>query len=503
MNAGGWAGKPQTTAKSFRSVFEGTVRPTYLDFNGDQQVNGSDADIAIAKIVAKVKFDYAPYDLDIIGPNDLVSGITGNDDSWQDKLWNDGVDGDVLVMVTGNADELNSAEPHLTKPGGRQPDGTILEPAHGTSPSCVDNGTPDSCVPNDKNGSDQIVWVFGANIAFFFTGYQADNYFKAEMFINEVARTISHEMGHSFGLEHIAADPGDDASTHDIMAAPFKLTLNGGSFDEEDYYHVFNFQNIEHPVVDRGVITAGRQNAHSFLSDEHVLGPSTKPWAAVLKPGQLTIMGDDYRNTLTVAQAGNMWTIHLQSYPNIYCSIFQPPCSVTPFFDVSTWADVSSPRLDSLNPFDQRLATIVVHGKGNSDSIVIGDSITASVAAYGDEGNDSITGGSGNDLLFGGGGNDSLYGKRGNDVLFGEGGLDDLYGGADSDTLDGGYDGYNDVLYGNEPNSPSDNIRDTFVFYLHRRWRNATDYDWVPAGEETLMDFQNGIDAVSLRYMAY
>lgn len=65
----------------------------------------------------------------------------------------------------------------------------------------------------------------------------------------------------------------------------------------------------------------------------------------------------------------------------------------------------------------------------------------------GDDGNDTITGGSevdyilggnGNDSLIGGAGNDSILGGLGFDVLFGDAGDDTLNGGANNDTLTGG-----------------------------------------------------------------
>jgi Ca2+-binding RTX toxin-like protein len=77
---------------------------------------------------------------------------------------------------------------------------------------------------------------------------------------------------------------------------------------------------------------------------------------------------------------------------------------------------------------------------------------TASITAFGLDGNDVITlneangalvkaslfGGAGNDTLVGGSGNDQIFGESGNDTLLGKGGDDLLFGGAGNDTLTGG-----------------------------------------------------------------
>lgn len=68
--------------------------------------------------------------------------------------------------------------------------------------------------------------------------------------------------------------------------------------------------------------------------------------------------------------------------------------------------------------------------------------------AYGQKGNDTLTGGSLQDVLHGGGGADQLFGAGGDDLLIGDTGADLLNGGAGVDWLDGGAD--NDQLFGME-----------------------------------------------------
>ena len=57
---------------------------------------------------------------------------------------------------------------------------------------------------------------------------------------------------------------------------------------------------------------------------------------------------------------------------------------------------------------------------------------------YGNDGNDKLYGHQGKDLLAGGGHDDELHGGNGVDTLFGEAGNDLLFGGNGKDTLDGG-----------------------------------------------------------------
>lgn len=80
---------------------------------------------------------------------------------------------------------------------------------------------------------------------------------------------------------------------------------------------------------------------------------------------------------------------------------------------------------------------------------------TVSAIQQGDDGNNTITGGSGVDVLFGNGGDDTLTGNGGNDTLYGGAGNDTLYGNGGDDTLDGGTG--NDFLSGSSNN-------DTYIY---------------------------------------
>src|SRR5262249_62130101 len=55
------------------------------------------------------------------------------------------------------------------------------------------------------------------------------------------------------------------------------------------------------------------QNAHHMLSLPDVLGPSKHSWVAVLKPGELTVVGDNAANTILINRGatGTNWVISI------------------------------------------------------------------------------------------------------------------------------------------------------------------------------------------------
>jgi len=191
-----------------------------------------------------------------------------------------------------------------------------------------------------------------------------------------------------------------------------------------------------------------------------VLGPSTHPWVAVLKPGELTVVGDNAANTILVKNGpvSASWLVTIDGQLTLVDLGHQP---------VTT----------TLNPFDQSLSAIRIRGLAGNDVITVDAAIKTQVTAFGGLGNDTITGGGGSDFLYGGdmpqlkpisstligvlqtatdgddilkggGGSDTLYGGTGNDHLYGQGGRDSLFGQDGNDYLDGGNDGAVDRLTG-------------------------------------------------------
>jgi peptidyl-prolyl cis-trans isomerase B (cyclophilin B) len=122
-----------------------------------------------------------------------------------------------------------------------------------------------------------------------------------------------------------------------------------------------------------------------------------------------------------------------------------------------------------------------VRGLAGDDQIN-GSTMTSSMIANGNLGNDLLTGGSANDYLLGGKGNDTLVGGAGNDLLSGNLDNDLLDGGAGNDLLSGGLgddtllggDG-NDILFGDQGTDILTGGRGADTFVLRRNFGLGSD----------------------------
>lgn len=148
----------------------------------------------------------------------------------------------------------------------------------------------------------------------------------------------------------------------------------------------------------------------------------------------------------------------------------------------------------------QRVEVVDLQSQGGDDRLTVNDLSGTSVTQVhfrGGDGNDRVDasnsstpavaeGENGNDTLIGGSASDQLHGGNGNDILRGNGGNDILMGGRGNDVLNGGAG--RDVLYG----GPGDDQltggsgRDAFVFE-----RNG--------GNDTVRDFTHGSDVLVLK----
>src|SRR5688572_26709435 len=142
---------PGQTVSSFRGMFTSGA-PAFLDANGNGVINGVDADIVISRILQKVRQDYDPYH---------ISVFAGDQDTFQ-SLLTDGDRGDVMVLINGGNGSFA---------------GSAFTNVFGVAP--LDAGNTD----------DEMCFVFGGNILG--AASNLDN------FVNRMARTISHEMGHT------------------------------------------------------------------------------------------------------------------------------------------------------------------------------------------------------------------------------------------------------------------------------------------------------------------
>jgi Ca2+-binding RTX toxin-like protein len=103
------------------------------------------------------------------------------------------------------------------------------------------------------------------------------------------------------------------------------------------------------------------------------------------------------------------------------------------------------------------VTAVRVRSHAGNDSIVSSIAADKAFAAFGGDGNDTITGGTGNDVIYAGYGDDLLNGGAGNDTLHGESGSDVSNGQAGNDALYSGmntasYGGYGDELNGGDGN---------------------------------------------------
>ncbi len=112
-------------------------------------------------------------------------------------------------------------------------------------------------------------------------------------------------------------------------------------------------------------------------------------------------------------------------------------------------------------------------GGGGKDTLIGG---AGDDEIFGGWDSSELLGGDGNDTLLAKWGNDRLEGNAGNDELFGGFGQDTLWGGDGDDTLHGGPG--DDTLFGGEG-------ADRFAF-------------GISYGNQTVMDFQDGVDKILL-----
>lgn len=390
LTEGGWGGQlTDRPVTSFQDLFTG-ARP-WLNRDGDGDVDLNDFIRVRDDIVARVRQDFAPYDVDI---------VVGDQDDDQ-RVLTDWVAGDALVFVTGGTDDIAAQ--------------IGQSPGAGWAPGPLDQG----------NDGDQMAFVFGRTIADSLT--VGGNYSR---FVNWMARTISHELGHTFGLDHINTPNPTDAQTHHTMN-----TVN------RDFSRDFGFQDQTYATP------SGPQNSHQLLRAN--LGDSTRPWAAVLRPGVLTVHGSSGSDWLTVRPSGTYWrdgtTVVGPSASDWQVGIYTGSGGLVATYHVDPSA---APDIDSINPFSLAIESVAVHGGSGDDRIEVGVAAPRGVAVYAGAGNDVVFGGPGVDYLYGGGDHDVLVGGGGNDYLYGEGGRDILIGGAGTDYLYGGAD--DNVLVGGD-----------------------------------------------------
>jgi len=351
---GGWDIGDQSF-DSFHSLFDNS-RP-WLDMNRDGNVNATDANLAKYHIMAKVKADFAPYNLSIFEMNQEQS----------QGFLTDSTIGDVTVIITGT--DIRSPFPNLNASD------------MGVAPT-LDVG----------NTGDEIVFVFARQRL----GYGE---VPRDEWLNQVAMTISHEMAHAFGLGHEVSNlsgVADDALSHSIMAVPSgKDTVRDF---ERDFVFLDRYFRTE---------TGGYQNAHRELLKDNVLGRRNSTYVSVLQPGVLTVSGNSFANTIGVSQIGSTyWKIVADGRTTYVPRNSYNVHSLNPFATPLSRIDILGEGgndylyVDSWFPFQA-----VIHG-GDGDDVIAGGA--AGDVLYGHAGDDYLDGGADGfaDYLLGGTGAD-------------------------------------------------------------------------------------------------
>jgi Ca2+-binding RTX toxin-like protein len=344
----------------------------YLDFDGNGALDADDGELAAKRVMARVREDFAPYNVTIVREDHTPRAVE-------------------LLQTNSAHDALIHVDGHHSNTGGQAP---------------FDSG-------NDRDDAGMAGGSVGVAVAL--AGDPSPPDIKAAMFINQIANFVSHEIGHTFGLDHILYYEAPAWGTS--MMPPFLGAEN------------LTFADVTYETG------TGPQNEHRYLT--RVLGASHQAWAAVLRPGELTITGSSADDKVEIIDWGaGDWVVlvNLKDSPN------PAPAS---FYRVDS---TCAPDVYSLNPFPTPIQTIHFAGGRGNDSFWVFPEIFATVKGRGGRGNDSMYGGARADLILGEGGADQLFGRGDRDELRGGDGTDIIVGGDSDDTVKGG-DG-RDLLIG-------------------------------------------------------
>ncbi len=415
---------------TLQTQYGGYDQYSWLDFDGNGKLTTADGEIAVGRIISRVREDFAPYDVFVTREDqaaDYIEYMTNSETN------------DAVVIVTGHA--TNDGGQSLIDADNRTDNGMWAESSVGTARRIVSKGE----------------W----------TGTAA-----RDAFLNSIANFISHEVGHSFGLQHVNTTVHSDVRS---LMLSFPKDRNYGFTDQ--------------PFTVGGGTT---QNAHEYLTD--TVGESTQAWAAVLTPSNLTIRGGSGADTVRVTVESNgFWLVEASGRQ----------------FAVDPDAN---PTLNSLNQFaGTAIDSVRIYGGMGNDNLTSLTSAVPNVVTYlwgedgddvliGSDGRDRLYGGIGHDILVGLGGDDRLYGESGKDILIGGHGADELYGGTNDDVLVAGHSTI--VNYSNyltrlrtewTANYSYNNNRDEVNFLLNTFTYSDVATDIILAGEGGLDIFFHGL----------
>ncbi|MCA9165568.1 MAG: hypothetical protein KDA62_21410, partial [Planctomycetales bacterium] len=222
--------------------------------------------------------------------------------------------------------------------------GGVCSAALSNHPACVanPNGLADGSQSElASNLFDDIAMVFGGQSLPPLGNATAS---LGQLYVNLIARNISHEAAHTFGLEHVAGPANSFDLPHELMNVEPHV----------DYTHDFGFTDVV-LEIDGG----GAQNSHDVLTQ--TLGVSPSAWAAALRNREITIVGTSADNhfVIDVDPQDGSWQITIDGQ------------------NVAQHVQPQNPDLLSLNPFSIDALTVI--GRGGNDTLTINGTITATI----------------------------------------------------------------------------------------------------------------------------
>jgi len=439
---------------------------SFLDFNRDGRLDAVDGDIAAGRILAQVRADYSPYDVQVVREDVTDSALTRMRSSPAH---------DTLVAISG----------HPVNVGGQ----AALDP---------------------DNHFDSFAGAFGSvSIAHWIYDIGGRGTTGADAFVNATANFIAHEAGHTFGLDHIDVAVNPESQNRSLMTPLLGWTNCG--FADKTYWATGPTDRLEDDVM---------QNEHQYLTE--TMGASPLPWAAVLQPGVLTIQGSGAADVAWVTAAGAdpasdmSVTVGAGSF---FISYHVDPAAAPDINSINQYGTLTTIRFfggdknDALRVSETVGARVWAYG-GAGDDILEGGA--GADVFYGQDGADQIFGRGGADVLWGGNGNDvldggsmadGLYGEAGDDILRGGDGNDLLDGGANNDRLEGGagadqlFGGFGDDFLDGGHDFVRDNLTGgagVNIFVDHRVPSVGGPFDPTTTwrSEDLLVDFTAGIDRI-------